>query len=207
MVIHQLNAATNYLEVGRWCESHGFDASHRFKDRYELFDLVRKEVEDKEVAYLEFGVWKGETTRYWSKSLKNPNSVLHGFDSFEGLPERWNLSSGEGAFSVDGQIPQIDDPRVKFFKGWFNETLATYQVPQREVLVVNLDADIYSSTKTVLDALEKDIKPGSFLYFDEFCDRAHELRAFDEYLERTNAKFRLVAATETLLHVVFQRIG
>ena len=35
----------------------------------------------------------------------------------------------KGLFSTNGQPPQIDDPRVKFFKGWFEETLPHYRPP------------------------------------------------------------------------------
>ena len=39
-------------------------------------------------------------------------------------------------------MPVINDPRVKFFKGWFDQTLTTYSVLPHDVLVVNLDADL-----------------------------------------------------------------
>ncbi len=205
--IHQLNAATNYLETGRWFRARGLNTGQRVKFREELFDRVASEIGPKEVAYLEFGVWKGDTMRYWSKLLRNPRSVLHGFDSFEGLPEAWNLASGKRAFSVDGVIPNIDDSRVRFFKGWFDQTLKDYQMPAHDALVLAMDADLYSSTKTVLDALEREITPGTYLYFDEFSDRMHELRAFDEFIDRTGATVRVVGANATLTHVMFQRIG
>ena len=205
--IHQLNATANYLDTGRWFQSRGLDVGRRVEDRTALFDLVGAEICEKEVAYLEFGVWKGDSIRYWARLLKNPRSVLHGFDSFEGLPEDWNFASGRHAFSVEGAIPQVDDSRVTFFKGWFDETLRGYNVPRREVLFLTLDADIYSSTKTVLDALEDAITPGTYIYFDEFCDRMHELRAFEEFIRRTGAEFRVVGANRTLTHVVFQRIA
>jgi hypothetical protein len=207
MFIHQLNATANYLETGRWFRARGFAVKQRTTLREELFDIISREIGDRAVAYLEFGVWKGDSIKYWSKLLKNPNSVLHGFDSFEGLPEAWNLASGVAAFSVGGSIPKVDDPRVRFFKGWFNETLKDYRIPPHDALVITLDADLYSSTKTVLDALEPEIGPGTYLYFDEFSDRLHELRAFDEFIERTGAKFRLVAADQTLTHVAFQRVA
>ena len=85
--------------------------------------------------------------RQWSKLLRNPASTLHGFDSFLGLPHDWTLEGHErGYFSTEGQVPEIDDPRVRFFVGWFEETLPQYEWPEHEVLVVVLDADLYSST-------------------------------------------------------------
>jgi hypothetical protein len=89
--------------------------------------------------------------RIWSSLLRNPTSNLHGFDSFEGLPESWDLSLEKGHFAMDGSVPVIDDSRVSFVKGWFSETLPQYVLPPHEQLFVNFDADRYSSTKTVLD--------------------------------------------------------
>jgi len=40
---------------------------------------------------------------------------------------------------------------------------------------------------------------------DEFCDRMHELKAFDEFLNETGMKFRALGATKTLEHVAFER--
>jgi O-methyltransferase len=61
--------------------------------------------------YLEFGVWKGYSIRCWSRLLKHPQSMLHGFDSFEDLPENWTAFYREGSFSEAGQIPEVSDNR------------------------------------------------------------------------------------------------
>lgn len=183
------------------------DTSRRFLRREELFDLVGEQVRDREVLYLEFGVFQGEATRYWSKLLLNPKSKLHGFDSFEGLPESWLPHRQKGCFATDGAIPQIDDNRVSFFKGWFDEILSTYRCPLREVLVINFDADLYSSASCVLRALKNEIVPGTYIYFDEFNHKDHELRAFDEFINETGMKFTLVGVTRTMQHAVFMREG
>ena len=51
---------------------------------------------------------------------------------------------------------------------------------------MNIDCDIYDSTKTIFDHLDEQIKPGTVIVFDEyFCFpnwREHEYRAFQEYL-------------------------
>jgi hypothetical protein len=203
--VYNLNASINYLEVGRWMRAKGYDTRRRFSRREELFDLVGKQVGNREVLYLEFGVFQGQATRYWSKLLLNLNSKLHGFDSFEGLPEEWLPHRQKGHFATDGAIPQIDDNRVEFFKGWFDETLPKYKCPPHEVLVINLDADLYSSTISVLKALQINIVPGTYIYFDEFNHRDHELRAFDEFINQTGMKFFLVGATRTLAQAVFRR--
>jgi hypothetical protein len=70
-----------------------------------------------------------------------------------------------------------------------------------------LDADLYSSTALVLEWLEPTILPGTYLYFDEFHDRMHELRAFDEFLAQGNLRFRAVAATQGLSQIAFQCVA
>jgi hypothetical protein len=203
-LIYRLDSALNYLEVGRWMRAHGFDTSRRFTGKHALFRVIADEVADKDVLYLEFGVHLGNSLRYWSKTLRNPRAKLHGFDSFEGLPENWNERKQKGHFSTGGQVPEIDDARVTFYRGWFEETLPAYVMPEHEVLVANLDADLYSSTLYALTALEPKLRSGDFLYFDQFMDRHHELRAFDEFLASSDIEFRFRAANRNLSAVVFQ---
>lgn len=204
-VIHNLDATINYLEVGRWMRANGYDTTHRVEQREQLFNIAAAQVSLQDVLYMEFGVYQGDATRYWSKLLCNPKSKLHGFDSFEGLPENWLPHRPKGHFSLQGEIPQIDDPRVQFFPGWFEQTLASYTLPAHDVLVLNFDADLYSSTSFVLNTLEHAIVPGTYIYFDEFNHRFHELRAFREFTERTSMKCSLLGATRWLDHVLFQR--
>jgi macrocin-O-methyltransferase TylF-like protien len=204
---HVLNVSINYLEVGRWMAAKGFDTSKRVERREELFDMVAERIGDRVVLYLEFGVRYGRSMQYWSKLLRNPASHLHGFDSFEGLPEQWNEYNPRGQFSANGAIPSINDQRVKFFKGWFHETLPHYEAPAHEHMVLNMDADLYLSTKCALDALRHLVKRGTYIYFDEFFDRNHELKAFDEFIGETKLRFELVSTDKTLSRTLFQCVG
>jgi len=205
--INNMKGVLRYLEAGFLMRQLGHRVGRikPFVDWSEnLFDLISVEIRDKKVLYLEFGVWKGESILYWSKLLRNPESKLHGFDSFEGLPENWNLEYPKGYFSTSGAIPVIDDPRVQFFKGWFDQSLPAYRIPEHEVLILNLDADLYSSTIFVLNYLSPWIVPGTYLYFDEFADTQHELRAFNEFCSTHKYKFVLRGATKSLCNVLFQ---
>ena len=205
-VHHELNAGLNYLWVGAWMRRRGFVPLHVASDRYAIFDRILEAVGGSRLVYLEFGVGAGNSMRYWAFAHTNPTSELHGFDSFEGLPADWIPARPAGHFSTGGTPPQIDDPRIRFHVGWFEETLATFTVPQHEKLVVALDADLYSSTVTVLRYLRDKVSPGTVLYFDEFNHRADELRAFDEFLAETGLKVQLFAATSDFAHVAFVAI-
>jgi hypothetical protein len=205
--LYDLNGIVNYLEVGAFVRRRGFAAGQTVGTKAEVFDAIGHEVGERQVLYLEFGVAQGWSMRQWSMLLRNPDSQLHGFDSFEGLPTDWILDRPAGHFANGGEPPAIDDSRVSFFQGWFDETLPGYAPPGHEALVVNVDADLYSSTVTVLDAVEPLLTPGSFLYFDEFNHRADEMRAFGEFLDRTGMPFELYAATADLAQVAFRRLG
>jgi hypothetical protein len=203
--IDGLNSVLNYMETGRWLRASGFGDLPRHATRERLYAALGSKIENERVLYLEFGVYYGVSMRLWSGLLKNPQSSLHGFDSFEGLPEDWDARRPKGEFDVGGRIPEFDDARVVLHKGWFEETLPSFALPERDRLVLNMDADLYSSTRFVLDTLRGEIRAGTIIVFDEFCDRMHELKAFDEFLRATGMKFRALGATKTLEHVAFER--
>jgi hypothetical protein len=208
--LHNLQMIVQYLRLGRWMKAHGFRFPRRYPDRADVFAAVAEQFKDRRVLYLEFGVYRGSSMRWWSRALTDPESHLHGFDSFEGLPEAFDDSGGKyakGWFSTDGQIPQVDDPRVKFFKGWFEQTLPGYKLPEHDVLVLNLDADLYSSTIYVLHQLRPWIKAGTYVYFDDMSRPDHEPRAMEEFMQETGLKFRPLAADVTLNNAFFMCEG
>ena len=199
-----LNSLVNYVAVGQWMAAKGFYTSERVKRREELYEWLAARIADKKVLYLEFGVSFGDSIKRWSKLLRNDCSHLHGFDSFEGLPSNWHAFAPKGSYSTEGVVPKIADPRVKLFKGLFQETLPQYEFPSYDVLVINIDCDLYASTAFVLNSLRERIQPGTYLYFDEILDRANEQRAFDEFIASTGAHFRLLGATKSYLQALFE---
>lgn len=206
--IYNANGILNYLHVGWWLRHHGLEPSARSSSRYELFDLLADKIAERDVLYLEFGVHRGASMLYWSRLLKHPGSHLDGFDSFLGLPHDWSLEGHpRGHFSTSGKAPRISDPRVRFFAGWFEETLPRYDWPPHDVLVVMLDADLYVSTATVLHHVRERLVPGSYLYFDQFHHRCDELRAFAEFLDEYPIRFQTVGASRDLSNVLFQRVA
>jgi Macrocin-O-methyltransferase (TylF) len=206
--IYELNGCFNYMYAGWWLRTHGLTPDKIVRSRFDLFDLIGREVADQVVLYLEFGVAGGASMRYWSRLLRHPDASLHGFDSFQGLPHDWSLEGHpRGYFSTAGAVPEIDDPRVEFFPGLFEETLHRYASPEHEVLVAVLDADLYTSTATALSFLRGNLRPGSYLYFDQFHHRCDELRAFNEFLDENPRQLRLVGMTREITSVAFQVLG
>jgi hypothetical protein len=201
--LRRLGNLVRELELDSWLRAHRLLLERVVEVREQLFELVAAEGGATPALYLEFGVAAGAATRTWSRLLTHPETVLHGFDSFEGLPEQW-MDRPKGMFSTGGVPPQVEDPRVQFFKGQFEETLPRYEPPDRPLLIINMDADLYSSTAFVLHTLRDRFHPGAFLYFDELASYGHEERAFREFVEETGMRFRLRGATRNLRHVLFQ---
>ncbi|MCA9037516.1 MAG: class I SAM-dependent methyltransferase [Planctomycetaceae bacterium] len=205
-VIRNLVSMTMYLQLGKWAKNHGFEFSFRSRNRDDVFRFVSEKLKNEKAVYLEFGVFEGNSMRFWSDHLLNPESQLHGFDSFEGLPEAGGLWF-KGEFDVGGKIPAIDDPRVKFHKGWFDQVLPGFKMPEHDVLIINIDADLYSSTIFVLQQLKDYIRPGTYLFFDDLAAFDHEPRAITEFLQETGMKWRGVSAHVSLNHAFFECVA
>lgn len=129
---------------------------------------------------LEFGVRHGNTIRQIAGLV---NQEVHGFDSFEGLPEVWHHEP-KGSYTTKGVIPTVPG-NVKLHVGWFENTLPVFlQQNGGPVRLMNIDCDIYSSTKTVLELLAPRIVVGTTIIFDEYIGNEHwredEFKAFQE---------------------------
>ncbi|MBE1237565.1 hypothetical protein IHV25_07880 [Phaeovibrio sulfidiphilus] len=157
-----------------------------FPRREDLWRSVFAPLENREITVLEFGVFRGESIRTFSELNTHPQSRFYGFDSFEGLPEDWTRTLPRSSFDVEGQIPQIADPRVQFIKGWFQNTLPDFLSGRSELknLVVHYDADIYSATVFAMTMIDR-FKEPYLAIFDEFT--GHETRALWNYCQMTGA--------------------
>lgn len=134
----------------------------------------------KEGLVLEFGVRFGTSIR---KIATLANQQVHGFDSFEGLPEVWHHEP-KGSYTTKGELPNVPE-NVQLHVGWFEDTLPKFlERHGGSVRFINVDCDIYSSTKTVLDLLAPRMVPGSVIVFDEYIGNEHwredEFKAFQE---------------------------
>lgn len=204
--LHWLQMLVNYLKLGRWHKENNYRFPKLVPSRYEVFDTVIRMVKAPKVLYLEFGVFEGKATRYWSENLKDLSTEFHGFDSFEGLPEDFDNKGPyeRGTFDVGGKTPEINDVRVRFHKGWFEDTLPSFVVPEHDSLIVILDADLYSATKFVLGQLHPHIKPGTFIYFDDMSRPDHEPKAFAEYVKEHSRTFEPIVADYSLNRSFFR---
>ena len=142
---------------------------------------------------LEFGVYKGNSVNFISEY--HPMRLVYGFDSFEGLPEKWTRDP-KGMYSLGGGLPRVRS-NVCLIKGWFEETLPKFVKDHAEPCAfIHIDCDLYSSTKTVLNLLSDRIVPGTVIVFDAFFRypgwQQHEYRAFMEFTELYRVRFRYI---------------
>jgi len=144
---------------------------------------------------LEFGVYRGRTLKVIADARKH-NQVF-GFDSFQGLPEDWRSNAPAGTFATE-QPPDVAG--AELVVGWFNDTLADFLATHPgPVAFLHLDADLYSSTVTVLEHVGPRLRPGSVIVFDEYFNYSgweqHEHRAWQEFMTKTGIECRYVAYT------------
>ena len=122
---------------------------------------------------LQFGVYRGASMRAMGLELNHSGTLIRrfwGFDSFEGLPSE-DATVGtdvrewaRGAFSAAAALGDysfssvqskllryIDDPRVTFVRGFYNESLTTgLSRHVRPVLYADIDCDLYVSARDAL---------------------------------------------------------
>lgn len=130
---------------------------------------------------LEFGVHTGSTIN--CLALHRKDLQFAGFDSFEGLPEDWDMGQKTvttAAFDRGGEMPEVAE-NVSLVKGFFDTSIPQwlkeqaedgYERPRSEnqsISYLHIDSDIYSSAVTVFDELNDYIKPGTIIRFDEIC--------------------------------------
>ena len=145
---------------------------------------------DREGLFLEFGVYSGSSINYIASKTKN---IVYGFDSFQGLPEKWRDGFDKSAFNRDGELPEVEK-NVQLIKGWFDATLPLFVSKHPgPINLLHIDCDIYSSTKTIFENLGSRIVPGTVIVFDEYFNypnwENHEHKAFLEFIKESNLKF------------------
>lgn len=159
----------------------------------ELYDVAARVIGDCPLTYLEFGVARGWSIAQIASRFPHPGARFVGFDSFEGLPERWSTFE-PGKFSTGGATPETNDWRIGFVKGWFQNSVPGF-LSQRRIsgpVLIHFDADLYSSTLFLLTTLWHHI-PEYFFLFDEFG--GDEIIAMHDFKIAYPFAFEFVACT------------
>ena len=181
----QLSSLSRWISGNRDLKFSSFPSrTFNYNNRFNLYKFViENEISNESIDYLEFGVSKGVSFRWWIENIKSKDASFYGFDTFNGLPEDWGPFK-KGDMSNGDKPPEIDDERHTFYQGVFQDTLykflSAYRSDKQKVIL--LDADLYSSTLFVLTTLSPYLKKGDILIFDEFNVPLHEFKAFSEWV-------------------------
>lgn len=132
----------------------------------------------------EVGVYKGASAKIIAQ-VKGKKS-LHLFDTFEGLPEISKIDNPEqfykGKFVVtfeDVKKYLKKYPNVFFYKGLFPQTAGP--VKNKTFSFVNLDVDLYESTKNCLEFFYPRMTKGGIIISHDYIDAAGVKKAVDEF--------------------------
>ena len=185
------------------CEiiDHDGPVSDRIRDN--LIGSVKSHSIDGEWA--EFGVkncWSFNHIREHMPAEK----TLHGFDTFEGLPEEWDigLKGPHPAGILKAKKIPKDNESKKYWVGLFTDQIPQYRKHNYDNMAfVHIDGDLYSSCNDVLYGLNDRIVPGTVLVFDDFmmfetCDPKkwhniwnHECRSLIEWCDANNREVEM----------------
>jgi hypothetical protein len=179
-----------------------------FESQRDLLEFALNEVKI-DGHYLEFGVFTGGTIRFIAKRVGS--RTVHGFDSFEGLPEPWSgFGFGGRPFDQKGQLPNV--PRnVRLHRGVFDISLPRWLATNAgPVAFVHIDCNLYSSTRTVLSEIADRLAPGTILLFDEYFNypnwEQHEFKAFQEFVATQHVAYRYLGFARQQVVVRIDRI-
>lgn len=195
---------SNTIKLSAWIRKNVNERNKsaiNFSSREDHYGFINDtEIANKEICYLEFGVFKGDSIKWWIARNTNSRSRFYGFDTFEGLPEKWNNYTKGDFYSA---IPDVTDNRVKFIKGLFQDTLHHFlrETNAAGQMVIHLDADLFSSTLFVLTSLAPFLKKGDIILFDEFNVPNDEFSAFEIFCRSYYINYELLSATRNFFQI------
>jgi hypothetical protein len=156
--------------------------------------------------YLEFGIFNGNSIGSMSlaKEAMRVDSIrLFGFDAFEGLPAG-SENEDDGVWKKGFYTCSFDQMKsclsrrninpesITWVNGWYDQTLTEHtrqRLALKNIGIVFIDCDTYSSSKTVLDFLAPLMNQTMIICFDDWklndldIKEMGEYQSFNEFLE------------------------
>jgi len=162
--------------------------------------------------FVECGVAAGGQLAAMAQAMKREKKLrtIHAFDSFDGIPHagpKDDQQPGLNYFPMERDLPLRDrlvstqiakcdlascqslwktwnlDTEIKWYPGWFQDTLPGIQMPP--IAFLRLDGDLYESTECCLRNLYDFVSPGGLVFIDDYglggC-----FRAVHEFLQSRN---------------------
>lgn len=157
--------------------------------------------------YLEFGVFNGNSigSMYLAcRAAQTKSTRLFGFDAFEGLPANsekeddgvWKKGFYTCSFEQMQNCLQrrnVPPDEIIWVKGWYDNTLNKETIERynlRNLGIVFVDCDTYSSSKAVLDFISPLITKPVIICFDDWklndldIKEMGEYKSFNEFLDK-----------------------
>ncbi len=201
-------------EMSQWRKAHpvkGYNDFYQeqwdYNRRYNLYEAINKQegLSEAPIDYFEFGVAGGYSFKWWLQKNEKEGSRFFGFDTFEGLPEKWGgFEKGSMAYAMESL--NITDSRASLYKGLFQDTLIPFleQYDSRNRKLIHIDSDLFSSALFVMTQLYRFLKPGDILLFDEFAVPQHEFLAFKIFTESFYINYEVIGAANNYLFVAIK---
>jgi O-methyltransferase len=117
----------------------------------------------------------------------HPEDVEHGLDFSE--PRQPWLAASLRAVQDNFRTYDLLSDAVRFVPGWFSETL--HALPAERLAILRVDADLYESTRDVLDALYDRVSPGGYVVIDDYWAFEPCRMAVDRFLAERGAVVEL----------------
>ena len=201
-------------ELSEWRKTHpvkGYNDFYQetwdYERRYKLYEAIAisENLFQNPIHYLEFGVAGGFSIKWWLERNRHAGTQFFGFDTFEGLPEKWGaFEKGSMAYTMDSL--NLTDTRVQLYKGLFQETLLPFLESYKGThkKLIHIDSDLFSSALFVMTQLYRFLKPGDILLFDEFAVPQHEFLAFKIFSESFYFRYDVIGAANNYLFVAIK---
>jgi len=157
---------------------------------------------------IEAGVWRGGATIFMRAVLRVYGVVNRNVwvaDSFEGMPtpntEKCGADKGYDLSGCEYLRVTLEDvkanferfglfdERVKFLKGWFQDTLPN--APIDRLAVLRIDCDLYESTMDVLSSLYARVSKGGYVIIDDYYSWPPCHQAVDDFRRNLSVSSKL----------------
>jgi Macrocin-O-methyltransferase (TylF). len=163
---------------------------------------------------VECGVWKGGMSAGIAYLLGD-DRAYYLYDSFEGLPAAGDEDAIHGivasAKSWEGKLKASEEnaseamklsgaKRVTIVKGWFSETLSTYE--GGPIAILRLDGDFYASVMDSLVNLWPHVVTGGLIILDDYYTWSGCSRAVHDFLSQNELNEPIQQFHETYAYVV-----
>ena len=177
---------------------------------YDLIDLLLKSI-FLEGDIIEFGVWRGHTTKRMAAVAKNAGAKkkLYACDSFEGFGDEVITSQDTSLFRPASRLKKkftaandVPDKLDEFFKcfdldglcvkGYFNQSLNTIDNTTKYCFA-HVDCDAYTSHLDCLNYVYQRMSKGGCVVFDDYDKKPWPgaKKAVDEFLSGKPEKIKL----------------